>query len=144
MDINIHPCFRYQSCTLGAIISLLWEGPPSRLGLQQYTDPDRWDPRLRIRNGGSAAGDGDAKRVPARSASPLGRVSEQILRRRWLQVRSFHFHSHRKRRRLMDHSHHSSSIRIYNKVQRHVLFLFFIYLSKSSIFSPFSPYQGSN
>lgn len=69
--------------------------------VQQLVDPDRWDNRVHIRHGGSAAGDGDTECVPSRTASTLGRVSEQILRRRWLQVRSFLFHSYRKRRRVI-------------------------------------------
>lgn len=74
----------------------------SSFQIQQFLDPDRRDPRLHICNGGSASGDGDVERVPSRTASSLGGVSEQVLRRRWLQVCSLHFHSPRKRRRVSE------------------------------------------
>ena len=74
----------------------------NRQQFQQYIHPYRWDPRLHLCNRGSASGDGDVERVPSRPASSLGGVSEQVLRRRWLQVCSLHFHSSRKRRRVSD------------------------------------------
>lgn len=62
--------------------------------VQQYHHTHRRDRNICLRDGRCAPGNGDLECFPTRPAAPLGRVSEQVLRRRRLQVFSLLIHIH--------------------------------------------------
>lgn len=108
---HINPPFLSDSCSLRYFLHHLFECSSvftltfcfGRVAqVQEPLHSRSWYHRVYIRNSWCAAGNGNTQCLPTRTASSLGRIHEQILRRRWAQIPSILIYSNWWRRRVID------------------------------------------